>query len=145
MTEIDILIREFERAYLLSQASAFGNVAYHVQDHRNEMRDISMYLRFRSGPQCLWERPVLVIATIDVHNSGKGTFSELLARTKQLCRERDWVLQIENVLVPKFRLFLSRGGFITAGIDADCSHGSMYWFHDSAIPQQCSMYPERTW
>ena len=143
MNEIDILIREFERAYLKSQASAFGNVAYHVQDRVPELKNFAIYLRFRSGRQCLWERPVLVLATIDVHNPGHGEFSKLLARTKELCRERDWILQIENVVNFKFRKFLTRGGFKPFGIDAEVPYGSIYWFHEETIPQQCAMYPER--
>ncbi len=143
MNEVDILIREFDRAYLKSQASPFGNVAYHVSDQVEGLKDIAIYLRFRSGCQALWQRPVLVLATIDVRNSGQGTFSALLARTKDLCRERDWVLQVENVINPKFRRFLLRGGFTPQGIDAKVSHGSLYWFHDESIPEQCSMYPER--
>lgn len=143
MNEIDILIREYDRAYLKAEASPFGNVAYHVQDQTDGLKNIALYLRFRSGPQALWQRPCLVLATIDVRDSGKGTFSELLRRTKDLCRERDWILQVENVLTPQFRKFLQRGGFKPFGIDKDVPYGSLYWFHDETIPQQCSMYPER--
>lgn len=143
MSEIDILIREFERAYLKSLASPWGNVAYHVHDHHPEMKNIRMYLRFRTQEQCLWNRPVLVLATIDVTNPGQGEFSKLLARTKDLCRQRDWILQVENVLTPKFRKFLQRGGFKPFGIDAEVPYGSLYWFHDETIPQQCAMYRQR--
>lgn len=143
MSEIDILIREFERAYLKSLESAWGNVAYHVHDLHPEMKNFRMYLRFRTQFQCLWNRPVLVLATIDVANPGQGEFSKLLARTKEMCRQRDWILQIENVLTPKFRKFLQRGGFKPFGVDRDVPYGSLYWFHDETIPSQCSMMPER--
>lgn len=140
MSEIDILIREFERAYLKSLESSWGNVAYHVHDLHPEMKNFRVYLRFRTQFQCLWNRPVLVLSTIDVTNPGQGEFSKLLARTKEMCRQRDWILQIENVITPKFRKFLQRGGFKPFGIDAEVPFGSLYWFHDETIPTQCAMY-----
>ncbi|QZE56129.1 hypothetical protein pEaSNUABM52_00271 [Erwinia phage pEp_SNUABM_52] len=138
MSDIDILIREYQRAYLKAEASHWGNVAYHVED----LTECSIYMRFRSGRQALWQRPVLVLATIDVKNPGNGFFSKLLAETKALCKERDWVLQLENVLTPQFRRFLSRGGFTPQGVDSDSDHGSMYWFHDESILSTTPMRPE---
>lgn len=119
-----------------SAQAAFGHVATHLTD----LRRTSLFVRGLDGIQQQWQMPCLVIATIDVMPAyqRQGLFKKLLSELLRLCEQNKWVLKFENVLNEDLRGYLSRNGFAPApdARDSALLIGSMYWTHDSQIPEQ---------
>lgn len=84
-----------------------------------------LYLRARAGNACLLGCSVLVIASISVSSPGNGVFKALLSAMMVHARSNNYLLKIENVLNPEFRMFLTREGFVFPGEEWIC--GSGYW------------------
>ncbi len=115
---------------LLSQANAsiFQNKSAHIRDlkHFEEL-----FLRVRTGKCNLLGHSVLVISSISIKHPGQGIFSTLLSELKTLAVQEGYMLKIENVLTPNFRVFLVREGFIFPGESWMC--GSGYWLPESEV------------
>lgn len=107
-----------------------GHCAYHTDD----MKCCSMYLRALAGPQLVWQRPVIVISTVDVfaRYQRKGMFKMLLAEFKKIATERDCILKVENVINPELRHYLASQGFWYRPVSCmtERAIGSMYWYAD---------------
>ncbi|WOL24511.1 hypothetical protein fHeYen902_165 [Yersinia phage fHe-Yen9-02] len=134
--DIDLIVAEFDKAMVSAEKSAFGSVSYYVED----LKHTSLYLRIYTGRQCRWTRPVIVISTINVYKTGKGTFHALLAKLKVLAAERQWIIKVENVLMPEFRSYLQRQDFVMHG-ERHCGIGNMFWFYDKALLQEEELPP----
>lgn len=121
--DIERCIVAFEDAYMQSSRSLFGDAHFHIED----LKTATIYIRMRTGKQEQWTRPVLILSRIDVPQKGSGFFTELLARTKKLCIDRGWLLEVECVLESRFVEFLQRNDFFN--IDGQ-EHGCWHWHND---------------
>ncbi|ENU9400533.1 hypothetical protein ACE21V_002045 [Salmonella enterica] len=115
---------------LLSQANAsiFQNKSAHIRDLKYFEE---LFLRVRTGKCNLLGHTVLVISSISIKYTGQGIFSALLSELKNLSIQEGYMLKIENVLPPNFRVFLVREGFIFPGESWVC--GSGYWLPESEV------------
>lgn len=137
--QLPLVVGQYYNACDMAEQSAFGACAFHITD-RVALDGIAMYIRFRTKRQRLWMHPTLILSTIDIEHQGCGIFTEILAETQRVCRENGWVLQIENVLEPRFRKFFFDRSFETIGVDKDCAHGSMFWFFDATIKDKATQF-----
>lgn len=128
-------------AVLVAQASSspFGHVATHLTD----LTLSSLYVRGLGGLQKQWQKPCLVISSIDVMPAyhRQGIFKRLLVELFKLCRDNDWVLKFENVIFDGLRSYLDQQGFVPApdarGTEREI--GSMYW---TTAPQIFESLPQ---
>lgn len=132
-TEIHNIVDQCALIVARAESSPFG----HVAEHLTGLRFAALYVRGLSGLQKQWQKPCLVISSIDVMPAyhRQGIFKRLLAELFKVCRDNDWVLKFENVIFDGLRAYLDQQGFAPSpdarGIEREI--GSMYWTTEPQI------------
>ena len=125
--EIQIVIDQCSLMVARSESGGFG----HVADHLTGLSTMSIYARALGGIQRNWQMPTVVISSINVMPSyqRKGVFAVLCDNLIEHCTVNNWVLKVENVLVPYLRQHLEQRGFLPEpnAKGSELLHGSMYW------------------
>lgn len=126
--EIGIVI---DQCSLLVASAESDNGFGHAASHITDLTTMSIYARGLGSIQRNWQMPTLVISSIDVMPSyqRRGVFSALCDALIEHCTHNNWVLKIENVLVPYFRKHLEHRGFLPCpnAHGSELVHGSLYW------------------
>lgn len=124
---------------LVARAETGGGFG-HAAEHLTHLTCMHIYARGLGGIQRNWQMPTLVISSIDVMPSfqRKGVFAALCDSLIDHCAHNNWVLKVENVLVPHLRKHLEHRGFLPCpnAHGTELEHGSLYWLPKPEVRDQ---------